>query len=62
METYGDFVAYMAKYGFIACPLSEAQHAEARELGADDADMFGIACDVNAGVDFHVAVKLNTQR
>ncbi len=59
--TYADFQAYMAKYGFPSCPLTEDQFNEAHMLGATDNDMYGIACDVNAGVDFHVAVKLNTQ-
>lgn len=60
--TYEEFQAYTAKYGFPVCPLTREQYAEAIQLGATDNDTYGIACDVNAGVDFHVAVKLNTQR
>lgn len=60
--SYAEFQEYMANYGFPNCPLSEEQFNEARNLGALDDDMYGIACDVNAGIDFHVAVKLNTQR
>lgn len=60
--TYDEYRQYMAKYGFVNCPLTEDQYREAHELGATGDDMYGIGCDVNAGVDFYVAVKLNTQR
>lgn len=60
--TYHEYQAYMAKYGFVPCPLTEDQFNDAHMKGATDDDMFGIGCDVNAGVDFNVAVKINTQR
>lgn len=60
--TYDEFQKYMANYGFPVCPLSVEQFFHAKEMGATDDDMYGIGCDVNAGVDFIVAVMLNTQR
>jgi hypothetical protein len=60
--SYADFQRYVANYGFPTCPLTEEQFNAARSIGATDGEMYGIACDVNAGVDFHVAGLLNTQR
>ncbi|QXV74020.1 hypothetical protein [Rhizobium phage RHEph12] len=63
--TYAEYQAYMAKYGFISCPLTEAQFDEARATLENDEALFGVlfgvGCDVNAGVDFHVALKLALQ-
>lgn len=54
--TYAEYQAYMAKYGFINCPLTADQFEAAVKLGAE---VYGVGCDVNAGVDFRVACKIN---
>ena len=54
--TYEEYQAYMAKYGFVSCPLTHEQFNIAVERGAE---VYGVGCDVNAGVDFNVAVKVN---
>ena len=56
--TYAEFQAYMARYGFPQCPLSEAQFKRAQAELGDDA-LFGVACDVNAGVAFATALRVN---
>ena len=58
--TYAEFQAYMARYGFPQCPLSEDQFKHAQATLGDDA-LFGVACDVNAGVDFATALKVNAR-
>lgn len=60
--TYKEFQAYMANYGFIVCPMTREEYGEAFALGARQTHMFGIACDMNAGLDLQSAVKINTQR
>lgn len=55
---YAEYQAYMARYGFIECPLTEEQFNEASAKLHED-DLYGLGCDVNAGVDFHVAMKIN---
>jgi len=58
--TYAEFQSYMARYGFPQCPLSEDQFKRAQAKLGDDA-LFGVACDVNAGVDFATALKVNAR-
>lgn len=60
--TYEEFKAYMAKYGFPACPITEEQFDAAMGYGLHVDDFYGMACDVNAGVDFHVACQINDRR
>ena len=58
---YEGFCLYMAKFGFPNCPLSFAQFAIIyRKATLDQA--YGIACDVNAGVSFLEAVRVNGVR
>lgn len=58
---YEDFCLYMAKYGFINCPLSFGQFAIIHSKATLN-QAYGIACDVNAGVSFLEAVRVNGVR
>lgn len=57
--SYTEFQQYMARYGFVSCPLSELQFNEALAYGATVDQLYGIACDVNAGVAFSLACRAN---
>lgn len=46
------------RYGFSPCPLSDDQFVELERRGISPEFIYGIGCDVNAGVDFEVAVLL----
>lgn len=60
--TYDEFQKYMAKYGFIKCPLNAREYWIARDtFNATIDQLYGIACDVNAGVKFTAALVANTQ-
>lgn len=60
--TYAEFQAYMAKYGFTTCPLTAKEFAYASDVFKANTDqLYGIACDVNAGVKFTAALVANTQ-
>lgn len=48
-----------AKFGFVGCPLTEEQLADLYRRNVSLDHVYGIGCDVNAGVDFEVAVKCN---
>lgn len=59
--TYDEFTAYLAKYGFTPCPITNEQFDGLKAEGFHDDDFYGLACDVLAGVDFNVAVKMNNR-
>ena len=48
-----------ARYGFVSCPLTEEQLARLYRLNVKLDQVYGIGCDVNAGVDFDRAVEVN---
>lgn len=50
--TYAEYKAMMAYYGFVTCPLTEAQFVRAKGLSLTVDDLYGLGCDVNAGVPF----------
>lgn len=56
--TYEEYQTYMAGFGFISCPLSAEEFKEASATLHPD-DLFGLGCDVNAGVSFEVAMLVN---
>lgn len=57
--TYAEFQTYMAKYGFVACPITESQYNICIRDGLDINDIYGVACDVNAGLRFSKALAIN---
>jgi hypothetical protein len=57
--SYAEFQRRMASYGFISTPITEEQFALCDKLSYDA--VYGIACDVNAGLSFEVAVAVNTK-
>ena len=57
--TYDEFVQYMARYGFIGCPLTLNQYIIAKDVSDDIDFLYGLACDVNAGIDFGNALIAN---
>lgn len=59
--TYAEFQAYMAKYGFVSCPLTEEQFTYCIATGMNVDTLYGVACDVNAGIDFLRAVEINNE-
>lgn len=62
LETYTAQVESMlARYGFHSCPLFREQIEVAFKEKLSVDGCYGLACDVNAGVDFNVAFKLASQ-
>lgn len=59
--TYREYQQYMAKYGFSACPLLESEFTFAKESGATDDQLYGIGCDVSAGIRLQRAIEINTR-
>ena len=59
---YSEYQRIMAMYGFVTCPLSEPQYvtAQAKGIGADE--MYGLGCDVNAGIPFKRALSIVLSR
>ncbi len=53
---YEAYQQYMARYGFTSSPLIQEQFQYCRD---HKVDWYGVSCDVNAGVDFNVACKIN---
>ena len=54
-----DYVAYknyMFKYGFVFAPLNREQFEHCL---ANKVDWYGASCDVNAGIEFATACKIN---
>jgi hypothetical protein len=49
---------HFLNYGFSSCPLSDEQLCELERRCVNHDFIYGIGCDVNAGVDFEVAVLL----
>lgn len=47
--TYEQFQRQCASYGFTYTPLTQDEHTTLRTLGYDDDEIYGIACDANAG-------------
>lgn len=60
--TYAEYQKMMAHYGFVRCPLTWDQFMTARLKGASDTALWGIGCDVNAGVELHRAIEVNKDR
>jgi hypothetical protein len=58
--TYKEFSEYLAKYGFIANPIDEKRYEKIANLSLDA--LYGIVCDVNAGISFARAVAINKDR
>jgi hypothetical protein len=54
--TYEAYQQYMARYGFTSSPLTEQQFQHCLD---NKVEWYGASCDVNAGVDFAVACKVN---
>jgi hypothetical protein len=48
-----------ATYGFVGCPLTEEQLAHLYKLNIKLDKVYGIGCDVNAGVSFDRAVEVS---
>ena len=48
-----------AKYGFITCPLTPENLSDLYHANIDQNTVYGIGCDVNAGVTFLNAVLAN---
>lgn len=59
--TYPEFQRKMASYGFIICPLSEQEYERAVAHGCNDNTIYGVACDVNAGIGFERALQVNCE-
>jgi hypothetical protein len=53
---------YLAKYGFVGCPLTEEELSEAFARGISVEEVYSIACDVNAGIPFERAVEVAEAR
>lgn len=51
-----------AKYGFIGCPLTEDQLAHLYKLNIKLDQVYGIGCDVNAGIPFEEALFIAEMR
>jgi hypothetical protein len=54
--TYADFCAHIASYGFISNPMTSAEYDKLSHL--DTNILYGIVCDLNAGISFRRAVLL----
>ena len=48
----------LLRYGFSPCPLTDEQLADLERRNVNPDFIYGIGCDVNAGVDFEVAVLI----
>jgi hypothetical protein len=57
MQNYGDFQRECASMGFIETPLSLSQWLSAWRSLNDAEEVYGVACDVAAGVFFPEAVS-----
>jgi hypothetical protein len=53
---------YLAKYGFVGCPLTDDELSEAFARGISVEEVYDIACDVNAGISFERAVYIAEDR
>lgn len=60
--TYADFSRYLANHGFPENPLTEEQYEILQGTGFPESNVYGVACDVNALVDFNVARLINDPR
>ena len=56
MKTFQEFEQYLTGYGFVSCPLTEAQWRR-----CPGASAYSVACDVFAGVPFRVALRNTTE-
>lgn len=62
LETYtADVESMLARYGFPSGPLSREQIEIAFKEKLSVDGCYGLACDVNAGVDFNASLKLALQ-
>ncbi len=57
--TNDDLREECAYYGFLACPLTDAQMDRLRAQGHSLTSAYGVACDVNAGFDFDITARAN---
>lgn len=57
--SYPNFQRLLAMRGFTSSPLSETEYYAAVVAGRSYDAIHGIACDVNAGIDFASALTLN---
>ena len=48
-----------ARFGFLSCPLTDAQMDSLRAQGHSQTTAYGVACDVHAGFDFDIAARAN---
>lgn len=55
--TYAEFQRYMANYGFVQTPMNENCFNKCKHLPIDT--IYGIACDMNAGLSFVEAFYVN---
>lgn len=60
--TYEEFRAYLARYGFTSCPVSKYEYEACQLLGLTQDQIYGVACDVNAGLTFQRALACNSGR
>ena len=60
--TYDEFTQYLAKYGFINNPLSQEQFKKCHDNTLSLEGVYGIACDMCAGIDFDRAYEINRER
>ena len=54
--TYGLLQQACACYGFVDTPLTHEEYLRARDLGVNEEEMYGLACDVACGVEFEAAL------
>lgn len=57
--TYAEFQSYMAHWGFTSTPITEDQYNICVRDGLDINAIYGVACDVNAGIRFSRALAVN---
>lgn len=50
-----------AKYGFISCPLYHDEIQTLLDAGLDNDAIWGIGCDVAAGISFHRAYAITKE-
>jgi hypothetical protein len=56
--TYEEFSAYIANYGFTYNPIAKGNWPRLDKLTFDQ--KYGLACDLNAGIPFERALRVNS--
>lgn len=51
-----------ARYGFVTCPLSDSELERLYRANIKVDEVYGIGCDVNAGIAFEKAVYVNCEK